>query len=468
MRRSIRAITATFVIAISSAGIVALSGFPLVAPIFAQTGASIPAGMLLEGAAAFGDWRADHPGTRRLIRSEDMPPPDLAQSVSNAVRIVHRTDQKPIVPNGFEVNLFASGLSGPRLIRTAPNGDLFVAESSAGRIRVLRPDGSGTTQSSPFASGLNYPFGMAFYPPGDDPQWVYIGNTDSVVRLPYRNGDLTARGAPETVVPRLPVGGHSTRDVVFSPDGKIMYVSVGSGSNDAEGMAKLFGIDLQDFVTNRPPGATWGNESNRADVLAFDPDGKNARIFATGIRNCVGMAVTPSTGTLWCSTNERDGLGDDVPPDYITRVRQNGFYGWPWFYIGAHVDPRHKGARPDLKDQVTTPDVLLQAHSASLGMTIYDGGQFPPEYRGTIFAAEHGSWNRSRRTGYKIIRVIVKDGTPTGEYDDFATGFAISDSEVWGRPVGVAVGKDGALLVSEDASGTIWRISYTGNAADSR
>ncbi len=198
--------------------------------------------------------------------------------------------------------------------------------------------------------------------------------------------------------------------------------------------------------------------------LAFDPDGKNRRIFATGIRNCVGMAVAASSGTLWCSTNERDGLGDNVPPDYITRVRDGAYYGWPWYYIGAHEDPRHAGERPDLKDKITVPDVLIQAHSASLGMTFYDATQFPAEYRGNIFAAEHGSWNRSKRTGYKIIRVPVQDGAPTGEYEDFATGFVINDSEVWGRPVGVAVDKDGALLVSEDASGTIWRITYSGKA----
>ena len=458
MRRRIRAIIAT-----SATAIVSLAGLLFVAPLLAQTGSG-----LLEGTAAFGDWHSDRPGTRRLIKPQDIPAPDLAQSVSNRVRIVHRTDQKPIVPNGFEVNLFASGLDEPRLIRTAPNGDLFVAESNAGRIRVLRANGSEAGQPSVFASGLGYPFGIAFYPPGPDPQWVYIGNTDSVVRFPYRNGDTTARGGAEVLVPHLAVGGHHTRDVVFSPDGKIMYVSVGSGSNVADGMDKLSGPELQSFVSSHPLGATWGNEANRADVLAFDPDGKNERIFATGIRNCVSMALTPSNGTLWCSTNERDGLGDNLPFDYITRVREGAFYGWPWYYIGANEDPRHKNERPDLKDKITIPDVLLQAHSASLGMTFYDGAQFPAEYHGSIFAAEHGSWNRSKRTGYKIIRAIVKNGLPTGEYDDFVTGFAINDSEVWGRPVGVAVDKEGALLISEDGSGTIWRISYTGKAADAR
>jgi hypothetical protein len=443
------------------AGSVAAFVLAATLPLLAQTNST-----LLEGKAAFGDWHADSPGTRRLIRPQDVPAPDSAQSVRNTVTNVHRTDaQKPIVPNGFEVNEFASGLEHPRLIRVAPNGDVFAAESAAGSIRVLRPNGARSEQASVFASGLFGPFGIAFYPPGPNPEWVYVGDTDSVVRFPYRNGDLTARGPAETIVPRLPVGGHRTRDVVFSPNGQTMYVSVGSGSNVAEDMEKLSGAALQDWQSSHPLGATWGRETDRADVLAFDPQGKHVGVFATGIRNCVGMAIDPSNGTLWCSTNERDGLGNNLPPDYITRVREGAFYGWPWYYIGANEDPRHKDERPDLKDKVTVPDVLIQAHSASLEMTFYEATQFPADYRGNIFAAEHGSWNRANRTGYKVIRVIVKDGVPTGEYDDFATGFVVNDAEVWGRPVGVAVDKDGALLVSEDASGTVWRITYAGNAA---
>jgi glucose/arabinose dehydrogenase len=431
-------------------------------PLVAQTSST-----LLQGKAAFGDWHTDSPGTRRLIRPADLPAPDPAESVRNTVTKVPRADaQKPIVPKGFEVNLFASGLEGPRLIRLAPNGDVFVAESGAGRIRVLRPNGERASPATMFADGLFGPFGIAFYPPGPDPQWVYVGDTDSLVRFPYRNGDLQARGPAEMVVPHLPVGGHRTRDVVFSPNGQTMYVSVGSGSNVGDAMGKLSAAELQKWQSDRPLGAAWGNETDRADVLAFDPQGKNGRIFATGIRNCVGMAVDPSNGTLWCSTNERDGLGDNLPPDYVTRVREGAFYGWPWYYIGAHEDPRHKDERPDLKDRITIPDVLIQAHSASLEMTFYAATQFPADYRGNIFAAEHGSWNRAKRTGYKVIRVIVKDGAPTGEYEDFVTGFVVNDSEVWGRPVGVAVDNDGALLVSEDASGTIWRITYSGSAAE--
>jgi glucose/arabinose dehydrogenase len=420
---------------------------------------------LLQGKAAFTDWRADRPGLRRHIRPADLPAANLAASNSNGVRVAPRTGtEKPLVPPGFQVSLFAAGLENPRQMRVAPNGDVFVVESGSGRIRVLRPSADGEPRKEVFATGLNAPFGVSFYPPGADPQWVYVANTNSVVRFAYASGDLKARGRPETVVARLPSGSsHWTRDVVFSADGQKMFVSVGSATNVAEGLEKFDAAALAKWNTQHPAGAAWGIETDRADVLEFTPDGKNGRIFATGIRNCVGLAVGPN-GDLWCSTNERDSLGDDVPSDYITRVRDGAFYGWPWYYIGANEDPRHRGARPDLKDKITVPDVLLQAHSASLGITFYTGQQFPPEYSGNIFAAEHGSWNRGKRTGYKVIRVIIKDGVPTGEYEDFATGFVVSDTSVWGRPVGVAVAKDGALLVSEDANGTIWRISSANSA----
>jgi hypothetical protein len=225
---------------------------------------------------------------------------------------------------------------------------------------------------------------------------------------------------------------------------------------------------LRQWEQDKPPGAAWDFETDRADVLVFNPQGQGRRVFATGIRNCVGLAVNPTTGDLWCSTNERDDLGDNLVPDYLTRVREGGFYGWPWYYIGTHEDPRHAGERPDLRDKITVPDVLIQAHSASLQMTFYSGSQFPADYQGNAFAAEHGSWNRAKRTGYKIIRAIVKDGVPTGEYEDFVVGFVIDDASVWGRPVGVAQAKDGALLFSEDGNGTIWRVSYRGTAARSQ
>ncbi len=440
-------------------------GFSALIAILACTGihraSAQPA--LLTGSDAFGDWHADRPGLSRLIKPEDLPRPGATPSTANVSRVVSRPrDAFPQVPAGFKIELFAEGLSGPRQLRVAPNGDIFVAETRPGNIRLLRAaDGaSKPSVNEIYASGLHGPFGIAFFPSGDNPQWVYVANTDRVVRFPYHAGDTRAAGEPEIVVPELPHGwGHSTRDIVFTNDNKRMLVSVGSASNVAEGMANPTG-GLPSWIAQHPLGASWGSETDRADVLAFDPSGKGASAFATGIRNCVGLAVHPDTGDLYCSTNERDGLGDNLVPDYVTRVREGAFYGWPWFYIGDNEDPRHRGERPDLKGKITIPDVLLQAHSASLGLTFYNAGAFPAEYRGDGFAAEHGSWNRSTRTGYKVVRIRLKGGVPTGEYQDFVTGFVIDDSRVWGRPVGVAVAHDGALLVSEDGNGTIWRITH--------
>jgi glucose/arabinose dehydrogenase len=416
----------------------------------------------LTGNAAFGDWRTDKPGIGRMIRPEDLPKPGATPSSANVSHVVKRpATAVPLVPAGFKITLFADGLSGPRQMRVAPDGDVFVAETDAGRIRILRAaDGDPKSATNEvYASGLKEPFGVAFFP-SDDPKWVYVANTDSVVRFPYKAGDLKASGKPETVVAELPHGyGHSTRDIAFSSDGKRMLISVGSASNDAEGGGKP-SEGVQAWTASHPLGAHWGSETDRAGVLSFDPDGKRLGTFATGIRNCVGLAIQPMTGDLYCSTNERDGLGDNLVPDYVTRVREGAYYGWPWFYIGNNEDPRHAGERPDLKGKATLPDVLLQPHSASLGLTFYTGHQFPAEYAGDGFAAEHGSWNRSKRTGYKVVRIRLKDGVPTGEYDDFITGFVVNDSDVWGRPVGVAVAHDGALLVSEDGNGTIWRVTH--------
>ena len=299
-------------------------------------------------------------------------------------------------------------------MRVAPNGDIFIAETGANRIRVLRAaDGADApSENQIFATGLDRPFGIAFYPAGDNPQWIYVANNNSVVRFPYHNGDLKAGGDAQVIVPRLcgSGGGHSTRDVVFSRDGKRMFISVGSGSNVAEGMGKKNPQDIASWEAEHGLGAAWGSETHRADILVTDPEGHEPlRAFATGIRNGVGMAVNPDTGDLWVSTNERDGLGDDLVPDYITRVKEGGFYGWPWYYMGNHEDPRHAGERPDLAGKAIVPDVLLQAHSASLEMTFYTAtngvAAFPAEYRGDVFAAFHGSWNRTLRTGYKVVRV---------------------------------------------------------------
>jgi glucose/arabinose dehydrogenase len=356
----------------------------------------------------------------------------------------------PQVPANFKVEEFFTDLNNPRVIRVAPNGDIFVAESRAGRIRVLRAaDGAGKPSAHEvFASDLNRPFGIAFYPLGANPQYVYVANTDAVVRFAYQKGDLKARGKPEVIVKDIPAGGelrgggHWTRDIVFSKDGKKMFVSVGSQSNAREDRRV--------------------NEDRRACIHEYNPDGTGFRIYASGIRNAVGLAIHPQTGELWASVNERDGLGDDLVPDYVTRVKDGGFYGWPWFYLGSNQDPRHLGARADLRKTVFVPDVLLQSHSASLLIDFYDGRQFPREYANEAFVALHGSWNRARRTGYKVVRVPLRKGVPKGEYEDFMTGFVTPDGDVWGRPVGVAVAHDGALLVTDDGSDTIWRISYKG------
>ena len=424
-------------------------------------GAATAESDVLKGREAFGDWRRDKPGTIRLISPQDLPRPGATASASRGARVVPRPAGVSLqVPPGFKIERFAEGLSDPRVLKVAPNGDIFVAETGSGRIRVLRASDGATSPSANqiFAAGLSEPFGIAFFPSGDNPQWVYIANTDSIVRFAYHAGDLKASGPPETLA-SLPVGGHSTRNIVFTRDDQHMLVSVGSGSNVGEGIGAPPG-GLAAWSDRRPLGAAWSYEQGRAAVLSFDPDGKNPKLFATGIRNCVGLAISPADGTPWCATNERDGLGDDLVPDYVTRVKEGAFYGWPWFYIGANEDPRLAGARPDLKDRVTIPDVLLQPHSAPLGLTFYDGSSFPADYRGDAFVASHGSWNRSQRTGYKVIRIRLKDGVPTGEYEDFVTGFVVNDRDVWGRPVGVAVAHDGALLISEDGNGTIWRVSH--------
>jgi len=395
----------------------------------------------------FTDFRFEKPGTFRKITLQDLPAPFVTPSAGNGPKLAPRPEGAwPIVPAGFKVELYATGLNEPRLIRTAPNGDFFVAESNSGDVRVYRgitADGK-PQQMETFAEGLKRPFGISFYPPGPNPQWVYVGNTDSVVRFPYQNGDLKARG-PAQHIADVPSGsGHWTRDIQFTPDGKKMFVSVGSASN----------VDDPDITPQ---------EKNRADVLEFNPDGSGQRVYAYGIRNCVGMAINSKTGELWCSVNERDALGDNLVPDYITHVQEGGFYGWPWWYMGGHQDPRHQGKHPELKDKVITPDVILHPHNASLEMTFYNGKQFPAEYQGDIFASEHGSWNRAVRVGYELIRVpLHQTGHATGEYEDFMTGFVVDSGHVWGRPVGVTVALDGSLLVTDDGSKSIWRVSYTG------
>jgi len=417
------------------------------------------------------DWNNAVPGLFHHFTVADLPAPFATTSAGNGPQVVRQpADAVLSVLPGFTVKLFTRGLSGPRLTRVAPNGDIFIAETRANRLHVLRAaDGAeAPAVSQIFATGLDQPFGISFYPPGDNPQWIYVANHNAIVRFPYHNGDLQATGPAEVIVPKLAdtTGGHTTRDVVFSRDGRRMFISVGSGSNVAEGMSKKTPDEIKAWEAEHGRGAAWDGEANRANVLVTDPEGHQPLAkFAIGIRNGVSLAVDPDTGELWVSTNERDALGDNLVPDYITRVGEGKFYGWPWYYMGSHEDPRHAGERPDLAGQVTVPDVLLQSHSASLEMTFYEAtngvAAFPAEFRGDVFAAEHGSWNRNNRTGYKIIRVRVDHGVPTGEYEDFLTGFVVDNRTVWGRPVGVAVAHDGALLVTEDGNGTMWRITPT-------
>jgi glucose/arabinose dehydrogenase len=394
----------------------------------------------------FSDYRSEAPGHGHRIGIEDLPPPFATRSSSNGPRIVARPEGVwPQVPPGFRVNQYAEHLGGPRVIRVAPNGDVFVAESRAGRIRVFRGltrDGQ-PERSEVFAADLNRPYGLAFYPPGPEPRWLYVGDNDAVLRFPYAAGDLKASGEAQRLA-ELPHGfdGHWTRDLRFSLDGRTLFVGVGSASN----------LDDPD---------TSAGEARRANILAFDPDGSRPRIYASGTRNPSGLAVDPATGRLWCAVNERDGLGDDLVPDYVTAVREGGFYGWPWWYLGAHPDPRMGGRHPELKDRAIVPDVLLQAHDAPLQLEFYTGARFPERYRGDLFVTSHGSWNRSVRTGYELIRISLHQASrPQGDYEDFLTGFVLPGGDVWGRPVGVAVAADGALLVSDDAGNVIWRIDY--------
>ena len=409
---------------------------------------------LLTGSAAFVSATDLKPGTFRKIAVGDLPAPTTATPGNG--KTVPRGDMMPQAPAGFKVELYASdNLKAPRQIRKAPNGDLFVAEEAAGNIKVVH-DNNGKAEISTFATGLGGPFGINFYPIGANPQWVYIGNNASVVRFPYKNGDLKASGPAETLVSDLPpAGNHRTRDLVFTKDGKNMLVAVGSADNVSDGKA---------------------SNEHRANVLEYTPEGKFVKIYGSGIRNPVGLGINPTTGELWVSVNERDNLGNNLVPDYISSVKEGGFYGWPWFYIGQHDDPR---ALPDYngrekenlprpadktKESVIAPDVLIQAHSASLGLTFYDGTQFPAEYRGDLFAAEHGSWNRTPRSGLEIVRVPLEKGKSNGVYEDFLTGWMLPDGSSWGRPTGVVTGKDGALYVTDDGANIIWKVSYAGNA----
>lgn len=364
------------------------------------------------------------------IRPDALVPPRATPSADNGPVVTAKpAGASLILPPGFSIDMYAKGLSGPRYMALAPNGDVFVTETFANRVSFIR-DG----QTFVFARGLNEPFGIAF-----QGGFLYVGDTDGIVRYPYTTGQTSAGGPPSMVVPLSSGGNHSLRNIIFSPDGTKLYAGVGSTSNDSP-----------------------ESDATRATIQEFNADGSGQRTYATGLRNPSGLAIEPVTGKLWTTVNERDALGDDLVPDYATSVTDGGFYGWPYSYIGRNLDPQVGASRPDLVSRAIVPDLLIQAHSASLGITFYNGSMFPHGWNGDAFVALHGSWNRSRRTGYKIIRIPMQNGQPAGGYDDFVVGWSTDETSrnVWGRPVGLLVLADGSLLISDDGAGVIWRVTY--------
>jgi glucose/arabinose dehydrogenase len=370
-------------------------------------------------------------------KKPQLPPPFTSKSAGNGPSSAKPPEGfLPTVPVGFHVNVFAKDFKYPRFLAVAPDGDLFVADLGSGQVIVLRdPQRSGTSQQREvFADNLNRPFGIAFH---DD--YVYVGNMNEVVRFRY-DKQTSKRLSEKEHILDLPTGGaHVTRTLAFSADGQKLYISVGSAGN----------IDIN-------------KDQRRGAVLVADPDGKNSRIFASGLRNAVGLAIEPVTGEVWVSVNERDELGDNLPPDFFTSIKDGGFYGWPYSYIGSNVDPRVQPQKPKLVAKAIIPDVLLGAHVAPLQFTFYTGKQFPEQYRGGAFIAEHGSWNRASRAGYQVAFVGFKDGKASADPVPFLTGFVPDPNakNVNGRPVGVAVAADGALLVSDDGADVIYRVSY--------
>lgn len=369
------------------------------------------------------------------IRPEQLPAPYATRSANNGAVALSTGPVQLHVPPGFSAAIWAKDLNNPRNLALAPNGDVFVAETAAGRVRVFRDaNGDGVPERVfTFAENLDEPFGLVF-----TPNALFVGNTDAVVRFDYKPGQTSAAAAPKKVLD-LPARGHSTRNLALAPDGKTLYVAIGSQTN----------VSVE-------------SDPRRAAILEANLDGSNARVFASGLRNPVGLAWNPATHALWTSVNERDGLGDDLVPDFITEVKRGAFYGWPYSYIGANVDPRRKGERPDLVAKAIVPSVLIQAHSAPLGVAFYSGSMFPQPYRGGAFVALHGSWNRSERTGYKVIHVPFRNGVPAGGYDDFMVGWSTdaTSRRVAGRPVGLLVMRDGSLLVADDGANVIYRVTY--------
>lgn len=376
----------------------------------------------------------DSPLTK--IDPNKLPAPYISPSADNGSQFVRRPEGATLrAPMGFQVEIYAERLSNPRWCAPAPNGDVFVAESGTGRVVVLREQ-EGAKKAFPiniFANNLDYPFGILFHE-----GYVYIGCRTEVLRYRYKPGQTRADQTPERILRDLPGEGHRSRNLVFNPQTGKILITIGS--------SKDFGEET---------------DARRATICEFNPDGSGFRIFATGLRNACGMGLNPNGGDLWTVVNERDALGDDLVPDYATSVKADGFYGWPYYYIGKYHDPRLP-EKPDLRDKSLTPDVILTSHVASLGMTFYTGKQFPKEYQGDLFVAQHGSGNRTKRVGYDIVRVPFKNGKPVGGFKEFVGGWMLGedDKRVWGRPVGVFQANDGALLVTDDGANRIWRVSY--------
>ncbi len=411
------------------------------------------------GPAAYGDWRSDAPGVRRLITPADLPPPYATPSAANpSSRVTRPPGALPKVPPGFSVDLVASGLSLPRVIRAAPNGDMFVAESGAGRVLVFRGDGqSAAPRFEPhvFAAGLPKVYGIAFYPPGPDPRWVYVATEGAVQRFAYRNGDLAASGPPEVIVRDLPAGGaHWTRDLAFSPDGKTMFVSVGSATNDA---------DRPRSRRRRAARRAWTRSEIAPTCWRSIPTAARKRVLRDGPAQLLGPdgragERRPVVRRQRTGRTRRRPCRPTTRPGSRTAPSSAG----PGSTSERIRTPATRANGPTSRPRAKLPDVLFQPHSAPLAIAFYQGGQFPSDYQGDAFVTFHGSWNRAKRTGYKVVRLLMKDGRPTGAYEDFLVGFVAGDANVWGRPVGVAVTKDGALLVTDDEGGAIWRVTYRG------
>jgi glucose/arabinose dehydrogenase len=382
---------------------------------------------------------ADAPGQHFTISPAALPKPFATPAVDNTSHVFPRpAGALPTAPSGFAVSIFAANVPGARWMTVAPNGDVFLAESDSGKVVVLRPSGDGARAAriSTFATGFAQPHGLAIQNGS-----LYVADTKSIWRLPYADGALKGRGKRVHIADTTPPQGvgHFTRNILFDSKGQL-FLTIGSKDNLGE------------------------NPLPYASVEKVNANG-TLTPFASGLRNPVGIAFYPGTDDLYVTVNERDGLGDNLPPDYLTRIRQGDFFGWPYAYTGAHPDPTYGAKRRDLVAKSRTPDVLFQAHSAPLGLVFYEGGQFPAEYKGDAFVALHGSWNSAHPTGYKIVRIHFANGRPENAYTNFVTGWwdgGTSPARVWGRPVGLAVAKDGSLLVADDAGGVVWRVAYKG------